>query len=270
MIVTEVKQGDFIKISYTAKLEDGTIIDTTDEKIAKEYGLYNENARYGDIVIVVGEGNVVRGLDEELVGKEVGFKGKIVVPPEKAFGRYDPKKREIVSIRKFPERPRPGQKVRLGNRVGIVERVIGRRAIVDFNHPLAGKTLIFEVEIKEKVEDLAEKIKALFVMYTGLDVEVEVEDKTVRVIPPRGASLNQVFIIGKYDAISRAFKYTDVEKIEIVERFSREEEKKFIEAAKEEAAEKEDEEGEGLQEVKSEESSEKSEEARKAEEKSED
>ncbi len=232
MRVTEVKQGDFIKISYTAKLEDGTVIDTTDEKVAKEYGLYDENARYGDIVIVVGEGNVVKGLDEQLVGKEVGFKGEIVVPPEKAFGKYDPNKREIVSRRKLPENVKPGQRVRLGNKVGIVERIIGRRAIVDFNHPLAGKTIIFEVEIKEKVEDLPEKIKALFVMYTGLDVEVEVEDKLVRVIAPKGASLNQVFIIGKYDAIAKAFKLLDIETIEIVERFVKKEEMGLIEEAK--------------------------------------
>ncbi len=232
--MTEIKQGDFIKISYTAKLEDGTVIDTTDEKVAKEYGIYDENGRYGDIVIVVGEGNVVKGLDEQLVGKEVGFKGEIVVPPEKAFGEYDPKKREIVSIRKFPERPKPGQRVRLGNRVGTVERVIGRRVIVDFNHPLAGKTIIFDIEIKEKVEKLEEKIKALFVMYTGLDVEVEVSDSTARVLIPKGASLNQIFVIGKYDAVSKAFKLLNIDTIEIVEKFVKEEENKLLEAVKEE------------------------------------
>ncbi len=232
--MTEIKQGDFIKISYTAKLEDGTVIDTTDEKVAKEYGIYDENGRYGDIVIVVGEGNVVKGLDEQLVGKEVGFKGEIVVPPEKAFGEYDPKKREIVSIRKFPERPKPGQRVRLGNRVGTVERIIGRRVIVDFNHPLAGKTIIFDIEIKEKVEKLEEKIKALFVMYTGLDVEVEVSDTTARVLIPKGASLNQIFVIGKYDAVSKAFKLLNIDTIEIVEKFVKEEENKLLEAVKEE------------------------------------
>ncbi len=232
--MTEIKQGDFIKISYTAKLEDGTVIDTTDEKVAKEYGIFDENGRYGDIVIVVGEGNVVKGLDEQLVGKEVGFKGEIVVPPEKAFGEYDPKKREIVSIRKFPERPKPGQRVRLGNRVGTVERVIGRRVIVDFNHPLAGKTIIFDIEIKEKVEKLEEKIKALFVMYTGLDVEVEVSDSTARVLIPKGASLNQIFVIGKYDAVSKAFKLLNIDTIEIVEKFVKEEENKLLEAVKEE------------------------------------
>jgi len=239
--VSEVKQGDFIKIGYTAKLEDGTVIDTTDEKVAKEYGIYDENARYGDIVVVVGEGNVVKGLDEQLVGKEVGFKGEIVVPPEKAFGKYDPKKRETVSIKKFSERPRPGQRVRLGNRVGIVERVIGRRAIVDFNHPLAGKTVVFEIEIKEKVEDLAEKIKALFAMYTGLDVEVEMKDSNeVVVVPPKGASLNQIFIIGKYDAITKAFKLLDINKLEIAERFSKEEEMKILEATKTDMEKKEE------------------------------
>ena len=52
---SKISKGDFIRISYIAKLEDGTIIDTTDEEIAKQNDIYNENARYGDIYVVVGE-----------------------------------------------------------------------------------------------------------------------------------------------------------------------------------------------------------------------
>ena len=72
-------------------------------------------------------------------------------------------------------------------------------------------------------------------MYTGLDVEVEIENdgKLVRVIPPKGASLNQVFILGKYDAIAKAFKLLDIDTIEIVERFVKKEEMEPIEAVKE-------------------------------------
>ncbi|AEA46112.1 peptidylprolyl isomerase FKBP-type [Archaeoglobus veneficus SNP6] len=225
-----IKAGDFIKVSYTAKLEDGTVIDTTDEEVAKEYGIYNENAKYGDITIVVGEGHVVKGLDEELVGKDVGFKGEIVVPPEKAFGEYDPENKEVVSVKRFKERPQPGQRVRIGDKVGTVERVIGRRAIIDYNHPLAGKTLIFDVEVKELIEDDAEKIKALFFINTGVDVEVELDGKKAVVEVPKGVAFSQYFAIGKFAAINAIFKLLDIEEIDIVERFKKEEEKAVIEA----------------------------------------
>ncbi len=219
-----ISKGDFIRISYTAKLEDGTVIDTTDEKIAREYGIYNENTKYGDVYVVVGEGHVVKGLDEDFIGKEIGYKGKVVVPPEKAFGKYDPDKKDVYSITRFKEKPEVGQRVRVGNRVGTVERIIGRRVIIDFNHPLAGKTLVFEYEIKEKLEKLEDKLKALFAIHTGVDVlNVKVEDKKAIVEVSTDSYLNQLFLIGRYRVINDAFRLLDLNEILIVERFKKDE-----------------------------------------------
>lgn len=234
-----IKKGDFVKISYTAKLEDGTVIDTTDADVAKEYGIFNENARYGDIVVVVGERHVIQGLDEALEGKEVGYKGEVTVPPEKAFGEYDPENKEVISITRFKEKPRVGERIRVGERTGIVERVVGRRAIVDFNHPLAGKTIIFELEIKEKIEDDVEKVKALFFINTGKEVDVKIDGKKVIVEVPRGASIDQYFLIGKFAAVSSIFKHLDVEEVELVERFTKKEEKPIEEEKSEEEEAKE-------------------------------
>ena len=241
-----IKKGDVIRISYTAKLEDGTVIDTTDEKVAKEFGIYNENMRYGDVYVIVGEGNVVKGFDEDLEGKEVGYKGEVVVPPEKAFGKYDPNNKEIISIARLKEKPKVGDKIRVGDRVGVVERIIGRRAIVDFNHPLAGKTLKFEYEIKEKIDDPAGKIKAIFMIYTGREVNVTVDGKKARVEVPRDFHFMPYAPLGKVSALSRIFKYVDVEEVEIVERHKKGEIPKFDEIAKE--VKKEEGKGEGKKE----------------------
>ena len=81
-----VQKGDFIKLSYTGKLENGTVFDTTDANVAKENAIYNEQASYGPETVVVGKGFVVAGLDEDLIGKDVGEKGTVTVPPEKGFG----------------------------------------------------------------------------------------------------------------------------------------------------------------------------------------
>lgn len=210
-----IRKGDFVRISYTAKLEDGTVIDTTDEKTAKEHGIYREEAKYGDIVVVVGEGQVVKGLDEMLEGKEVGFKGSIEIPPEKAFGKYDPNKREFISISKFRERPSPGQRVLVGEKVGTVEKVIGRRVLVNYNHPLAGKKIIFDLEIKEKIEDTREKVKSLITIYTGRDVEVKVENSKA-VIEKTFDPSTQKFLSEK------VFKLVpEVSEIVFIERFKR-------------------------------------------------
>ncbi|MEM4278961.1 MAG: FKBP-type peptidyl-prolyl cis-trans isomerase, partial [Archaeoglobaceae archaeon] len=114
--------GDFVRVSYTAKLEDGRVIDTTDAEVAKKEGIFNENARYGDIYIVLGEGHVLKGFEEDIVGKEVGYKGVVVVSPEKGFGEYDPNKKDTFSITRFKETPQIGQRVRIGDKIGTVER----------------------------------------------------------------------------------------------------------------------------------------------------
>ncbi len=220
-----ISEGDVIRISYTAKLEDGTIVDTTDEEVAKKHDIFNENARYGDIYLIVGKGHVLPGLEEDIKGKDVGYKGTVEVPPEKAFGEYDPELKDTFSVNRFKERPEVGQRVRIGDRLGTVERIVGRRVIVDFNHPLAGKKIIFEYEIKEKIEKPEDKIKALFVIHTGIDAkDVKIEDGKAVVEVSSDAYLNQLFLIGRYRAVKEIFEITDVKEIEIVERFEREHE----------------------------------------------
>ncbi|MBO8179335.1 MAG: peptidylprolyl isomerase [Archaeoglobus sp.] len=220
-----ISDGDFIRLSYTAKLEDGTIVDTTDEEVAKEHGIYNENARYGDIYAVIGKGHILPGLEEDIKGKEVGYKGTVEIPPEKAFGEYNPELKDTFSINRFKERPEIGQRVRIGDRIGTVERIVGRRVIVDFNHPLAGKKIVFEYEIKEKLEKPEDKIKALFVIHTGIDVkDVKIEGEKAIVEVSSDVYLNQLFLIGRYRAVKEIFEATDVKEIEIVERFEREQE----------------------------------------------
>ena len=220
-----ISDGDFIRLSYTAKLEDGTVVDTTDEEVAKKHDIFNENARYGDIYLVVGKGHVLPGLEEDIKGKEVGYKGTVEVPPEKAFGEYNPELKDTFSVNRFKERPEVGQRVRIGDKLGTVERIVGRRVIVDFNHPLAGKKIIFEYEIKEKLEKPEDKIKALFVIHTGIDAkDVKIEDGKAVVEVSSDAYLNQVFLIGRYRAVKEIFEATDVNEIEIVEKFEREHE----------------------------------------------
>ncbi len=139
-----VQKGDFIKLSYTGKLENGTVFDTTDANVAKEYGIYNEQASYGPETVIVGKGFVVAGLDEDLIGKDIGDKGTVTIPPEKGFGLRRIDQIETIPVKKFKEPIRPGVRVNVGGRTGTVESISGGRARVNFNSPLAGETLNYE------------------------------------------------------------------------------------------------------------------------------
>ena len=168
--MVKVEKGDVIRLRYTGRIkETGEIFDTTEEEIAKKAGIYKENGVYGPVPIAVGAGHVIKGLDEALEGLEVGKKYEIEVPPEKGFGKRDPKLIKTFTLGQFRRQgiiPFPGMPVEIetesGRKLkGKVLTVSGGRVRVDFNHPYAGKHLIYEVEIVEKIEDPIEKVKAM-------------------------------------------------------------------------------------------------------------
>ncbi|WP_394344264.1 FKBP-type peptidyl-prolyl cis-trans isomerase [Thermococcus indicus] len=190
----KVQKGDVIRLHYTGKVkETGEVFDTTYEEVAKEAGIYNENGIYGPVPIAVGAGHVLKGLDEQLEGLEVGEKYEIIVPPEKGFGKRDPKLIKTFTLGQFRRQgiyPFPGMPVEIetegGRKLkGRVLTVSGGRVRVDFNHPYAGKHLIYEAEVVEKIEDPIEKVKALIELRmprvdTG-KVIIEVGEKDVTV-----------------------------------------------------------------------------------------
>ncbi|NJE10217.1 peptidylprolyl isomerase [Thermococcus sp. MAR1] len=199
----KVQKGDVIRLHYTGKVkETGEIFDTTFEDVAKEAGIYSEKGIYGPVPIAVGAGHVLGGLDEQLEGLEVGKKYELVIPPEKGFGKRDPKLIKTFTLGQFRRQgiyPFPGMPVEIetesGRKLkGKVMTVSGGRVRVDFNHPYAGKHLVYEVEIVEKIEDPIEKVKALIELrMPRVDTEkviIEVGEKDVTV--DFGQLLNEV------------------------------------------------------------------------------
>lgn len=179
-----VKIGDFIRIDYTEYV-DGQAIATTDKDVATEKEIYSEEIQYGPHLVVVGAGQLVKGYDDDLIEKEIGYSGRVEIPPENAFGLHDPKKIETVPINRFKEeKPFPGMRVGMEDRTGTVNRVIGRKVSIDFNHPLAGKTIVYEYTIRENVEDQTEKLKALIKTFGHLELEAEIKDEVAVITVP--------------------------------------------------------------------------------------
>ncbi len=169
-----IKNGDFVLLDYTLKVkESGDVVDTTIESVAREKGIRHEHGeeaegaeahRYEPFFLVVGEGWVPKGLDEGLVGLETGQSSTIEVPPDKGYGARDASKVRLVPLRRFRSEgitPVPGIQVTLDGKIGQIRTVGAGRVQVDYNPPLAGRTLVYEVSIHSVVETPEEKIRNL-------------------------------------------------------------------------------------------------------------
>ena len=156
-----IQRGDYVLIDYVAKVkETGEVIDLTKEDIAKATKFYREDGIYEPQLVIVGEGWVLKGLDEALTTMEVGEEKVVEIPPEKAFGERDPSKVRIVPARELTRRgiaPRVGARIEVDGRLGVIRSVGGGRITVDFNQPLAGHSIIYEVKVVSKVEGDLEK-----------------------------------------------------------------------------------------------------------------
>ncbi len=186
----KIKIHDFIEIDYTGKLTDGTVFDTTNENVAKDKHLHAQNHKYKPAVICVGERQIIPGLDVQLVEKELGKEYTVTLPPEKAFGKRDIKLIKIVPMDLFQQhnvRPQPGLQVDFDGEKGIVTRVSGGRVMVNFNHSLAGKEVVYTYKVLRKVTDQKEKVSTLLSALLRLPADamkIEVKDNAATVTIP--------------------------------------------------------------------------------------
>ena len=160
-----LQKGDFILIDYTAKVkETNEVFDTTVEEAAKKERLFKEGEIYEPKLVVIGEGWVLKALDESLATMEVEKATSVEIPPEKAFGTRDSGKVRRVSLKNLTAKgitPNIGKRVEYNGKMATVRAIGAGRVLLDFNPPLAGKTLVYEVTIKKKLETQEEKIAAL-------------------------------------------------------------------------------------------------------------
>ena len=163
-----MKNGDFVSVSYTGKVKGGKVFDTTDAETAKKESIFNERSIYGPVTIVVGAGHIFKGLETVLEGMKVGEKKTIDLKPENAFGVRDGKKVQLVPLKFFKGqnvKPAAGMSVQVGGAFGYIQSVSGGRVTVDFNHPLAGKTLEYEVKVEGDVKKPEDKVKGLLALH---------------------------------------------------------------------------------------------------------
>lgn len=175
-----VSEGEFILVDYTVYVkETGNIVDTTSEELAKKENVYDPNKQYGPQILVIGKGWLHQVVENEIKGMNINEEKTIEIPPEKAFGTRDPSKVKVFSLRDFHRRGysvNVGDVVEIGGVKGVVKSINGGRVVVDFNHPLAGKTLVYRVKVVSRLENIVDKIRHLASRHLRIPVnEVEVE-----------------------------------------------------------------------------------------------
>jgi peptidylprolyl isomerase len=160
-----LEKGTLIYVNYTAKVKDtGEAIESTVEEEAKKLNIYDSERRYEPRLVSIGEDWVLKGLDEQISQMEPGERKTVELAPEKAWGNRDPTLLRMIPIRKFGEKGDEmtvGDVVEVDNRMGVVRFIGSGRAQVDFNHRLAGKTLIYDVEVLRKVDTDDAKVRSL-------------------------------------------------------------------------------------------------------------
>ena len=158
-------KGSLILLDYTARIKDnGEIFETTIEEDAKKSNLYDPTRKYEPRLISVGEGWVLKGLDEALTSTDVGQKLSIEISPDKGFGERDTNKVRMIPQRKLGEKAnevKVGDVVELDDRTGIIRYIGSGRVQIDYNHRLASRVLVYDVNVVKKIESNEDKIKYL-------------------------------------------------------------------------------------------------------------
>ncbi len=160
-----LQKGDFVLIDYTANVkETGEVFDTTLEDVSKREHLHKEGEIYEPKLVVLGEGWVLKALDDSLATLEIGKAQKVEIAPKDAFGQRDPEKVRRVPLKQLMAKgttPVVGMRLDYNGKMAIVRSIGAGRVLLDFNPPLAGKTLVYNVTLNKKLETKEEKIAAL-------------------------------------------------------------------------------------------------------------
>lgn len=138
--MTAIHENSKVTLHFALKLEDGSVVDSNFDKAPAQ--------------LVMGDGNLPEGFEKHLLGMSAGDKRSVRVPPEEAFGQSNPGNIQSFKKEQFAQAGdlSPGVVLSFedasGSELpGVVSGISGDRVTVDFNHPLAGKVLDFEVEI---------------------------------------------------------------------------------------------------------------------------
>jgi peptidylprolyl isomerase len=218
LVEMAIQKNSFVLIDYIIRSKDtGELIDTTIEDVAKKENKWEADRVYEPLLVIVGENRIIQGLEEHIENYgEVGKEFEIEIPPEKAYGVRDSSKVRVLNIRELLRRgiiPEVGKSVEIDGQIGIVKAITGGRVLIDFNHPLAGKTLICRYKIVKVIEDDVEKVKHLLhrrykrIPIERFNVTIDHNSKAVTIEIPKEILLDRDLQLVKAIVAEEIYKY---------------------------------------------------------------
>jgi peptidylprolyl isomerase len=225
-----VNKGDFIMMEMTgSSVETGEVFDTSDEEVATENGIHEEGRAYGARLVIVGDGYVLRGLDEKLPGTPWEEEAEISIAPEEAFGARNASDIEMVPFRVLRSKgvnPYVGAELEIDGRPAIVRSIGGGRVQLDYNHPLAGRNIVYKIKVTKNVSDEKDKMRALlgrrFLGIETSEFALKKTKKKLRIGIPDQIFFGENIQIAKRGVALDLLRYfEDIEEIEYYETIKR-------------------------------------------------
>ncbi len=259
----KIQRGDIIHLDYDLWIaDDNLLFDTTHKELADEHEITDENMRYEPRALIVDEGKAVSGLYKSLLNAEVGKEYEIEVSPEDGLGNRDPKLVEwhmMNEIRRQKLEPVVGKDITIKDksgreRTGVVIMVSPRRVRVDYNNPLAGKTLKYKYKVVDRASAAEDKVLTILEMDFGRkdDFEIKAEKEDVEIKLPDVCKYDQIWLIAKYKVVNDLREYAGFKKIRFIEEYLKKEEEEKKESEKKGEKKGEKKEGEEKEEEKKE------------------
>ncbi|MDO8553705.1 MAG: FKBP-type peptidyl-prolyl cis-trans isomerase [Candidatus Micrarchaeota archaeon] len=147
-----IKQGDIVQVDYVGTFENGTLFDTSIKEEAARAGLTLRD-NYAPLTLTVGEHQVIKGFEDGVIGMKLGQEKIIIIKSADAYGTFNPTAMVNISRDKLDL---SGDQITVGSQlqasngaIGVVTALDNATITIDFNHPLAGKTLIFRIIIRK-------------------------------------------------------------------------------------------------------------------------
>ncbi len=234
MASDSIQRGDIVWLEYDAWTINPngtqTLFDTTHDEVAKKEGKFDEKKVYIEAPVVVGRGRLFEGLEQALLEAKPGEQKEVLIPPEKGAGARDPRLVELRTEREFLRQeidPEVGMEVAISGKHGIVTAVSAGRVRVDFNNPLAGKTLKYVFRVIRKAKTPEERMRAVIDMDYGLgdQFKIQLKDGTAEIQLPDVCKTDEKWFVSKFRVVADLRELSELKTIRFLEEYEKKEPK---------------------------------------------
>ena len=224
-----MEKGSIIELDFDLWLvENNELYETTNEELAKEHDIYNEEVTYKPISTIVGAEKLIKGLDDALLKAKKDKDYELEIPPEEGYGERDPKlvelhsKREVLRLPEFRKgdiSPQVGMQITLKNRIGTITAITAGRIRLDFNNRLAGRTLKYKykiIKVADKPEEKAHTILQMHFNKPG-DFGIKINKDEAEIVLPDVCKYDLGWFQTKYRVVSDLRDFAGINTVKFLE-----------------------------------------------------